>query len=610
MSHESNPCSVVRDLYTGDGVQFDYTITFEYDADERNNVHVALYNTDTNEYDDLTEFTAGLPEGHYYKFMNATTIRFVDEADANDPPPAPGTNETTGTVIPNIKIYRGTGLRPMDATFFPGASIRAQDLNDNFTQLRDAIEEVDCSVNEIHSELEDFYWDKTENDTVKSTGEWIISDNRIATTAAMNARFATEGGSEGVGLVWNEDDEGIWRATQFRESAGADPVNVINTQFEPFEGATNVLVLTLAGGNFAVSAVSGPWNWDAIAGNFRVVVENPATDNPITAVADLTNTVRVQAAIANYVRDDPSPDYASDTTTTQIFTTDDDSRIQSESDDATGGTASATVNFTLSDGTASTATAPLAVTWRNAGNALAAINLDERLFLSTYTTANLSVTISNLSNPADNSETELTSTIGDPAVATADTFSVNEENGSFNSVVTFDPPIHKDSGQRTIAATTTFTRPANVSTASDGDGYTVDVERTREVSTDFTFPAIWRTSNEAPANNNVVNGQTFAGGWNNTGVEGTALTIDVPAVTGGIPLWAGFRTAGGVPGTVAIFNPALERFVDLLPEQITQTVVNLSPTGAGMPPAGYTAESYTFLSFFFNSTVDTQVRYS
>lgn len=154
MSHRNvTPCSLVEVLYTGDGVRFDFTFDFEYDAAEDYVVHVAIYNPNTRSYDDLTEYESGVPatdaNGNvifYYKFMNATTIRLVNSADQPLPLPNPGVDPLINATIPNLRIYRDTPLRPLDATFYPGASIRAQDLNDNFTQLRDAIEETQCEA--------------------------------------------------------------------------------------------------------------------------------------------------------------------------------------------------------------------------------------------------------------------------------------------------------------------------------------------------------------------------------------------------------------------------------------------------------------------------------
>ena len=54
-------------------------------------------------------------------FQNATTIRFTEAPEGK------------------LLIYRKTDIDELEAIFYPGSSIKAQDLNDNFEQLRDAI---------------------------------------------------------------------------------------------------------------------------------------------------------------------------------------------------------------------------------------------------------------------------------------------------------------------------------------------------------------------------------------------------------------------------------------------------------------------------------------
>ena len=239
-------------------------------------------------------------------------------------------------------------------------------------------------------------------------------------------------------------------------------------------------------------------------------------------------------------------------------------------------------------------TAPLTVNWRNATTTLGAINLPQQLFLTTYNNTNLTVTIGGITT-ATNSDTELTSTTGDPAVATDDTFSVNDQNGSFNSTVTFDPPISNGSPERTITATTTFSRPEAVT----GTAYTVDVEAERPVTTNFTTPNIWRQDNAAPTNANVVNGTAFQGDWN----EFTGDEIIVPGVTAPTVLWAGFNE-DGAPTTAQMFIAGDWR--DVI--GVGTTDVALSPTPAPAPDE-YDPVTYTFLSFNFNQTEETRVRY-
>ena len=69
---------------------------------------------------------------------NDTTLRF-DEAPENDQ---------------KFIIYRCTDLDPLPAEFYPGASIRAQDLNDNFFVLKSAVEETRCSIEQLDEKAE------------------------------------------------------------------------------------------------------------------------------------------------------------------------------------------------------------------------------------------------------------------------------------------------------------------------------------------------------------------------------------------------------------------------------------------------------------------------
>jgi hypothetical protein len=77
--------------------------------------------------------------------------------------------------------------------FNPGSAIRSDDLNNNFEQLRYAIQEANCQdvPEEIEEYINTYYWNNFA-DTVKSTDAWSSSDTKIATTAALDARFQDE----------------------------------------------------------------------------------------------------------------------------------------------------------------------------------------------------------------------------------------------------------------------------------------------------------------------------------------------------------------------------------------------------------------------------------
>lgn len=91
---------LIENNYVGDGTTVSYSFTFPYL--EEADVRVSLDGLATTEY----------------ILANATTIQF-------NTAPANGVD---------IRIYRVTAQDDLAAVFYPGSAIRAQDLNDNFTQ--------------------------------------------------------------------------------------------------------------------------------------------------------------------------------------------------------------------------------------------------------------------------------------------------------------------------------------------------------------------------------------------------------------------------------------------------------------------------------------------
>ena len=110
----------------------------------------------------------------------------------------------------NVRLYRQTAINAgeLPAYFYPGASIRAQDLNDNFEALRKVVEEGACSTNNVNDaapQLDQRYWNKITDtnggDTAISTDNWPDNDTTVATTAAIDNRIDTKitEGTVGVG---------------------------------------------------------------------------------------------------------------------------------------------------------------------------------------------------------------------------------------------------------------------------------------------------------------------------------------------------------------------------------------------------------------------------
>ena len=156
--------AVTSNTFTGDGSTTNYSFTFEYL--EQDEVKVTLNGVATSAF----------------TFANATTLSFTSA-------PASGAE---------IRIYRDTDVDTLKATFFPGSAIKAEDLNDNFTQNNFAVQELRNNT-----------WD-VDVQTIKSNEVWVSSDTQIATTAAMDARFQDEA-TETIESTetWVSDDDRV-----------------------------------------------------------------------------------------------------------------------------------------------------------------------------------------------------------------------------------------------------------------------------------------------------------------------------------------------------------------------------------------------------------------
>jgi len=168
----ANSCDTVQSLRTGDGVTTQFSFTFTYDKESE--VNVSLWDTTIKYYVPLTN--------DQWSLVNATTIQF------NTAPPA--IVDDSGNTIANVKIWRQTDIESLVASFYPGSAIRAQDLNNNFEQLQHAIQEGRCSIPDGVIVLLEDYWNRN-TDTLKSTDDWVPSDEKVATAAAISGVINT-----------------------------------------------------------------------------------------------------------------------------------------------------------------------------------------------------------------------------------------------------------------------------------------------------------------------------------------------------------------------------------------------------------------------------------
>ena len=160
----ADECASVSIKYVGNGTQTLFTFPFTYM--EYSDIVAFIYNEDFARWED---------QANKFIFANATTIEFLTA------PPAPSNGEA------NVWIARNTDLTQMLKEFYPGSSIRAQDLNDNFDQLRLAIQEGRCSIQDALNETVQMSDAFTKAD--QEAGAWVAADDdRLATSDAIIAR--------------------------------------------------------------------------------------------------------------------------------------------------------------------------------------------------------------------------------------------------------------------------------------------------------------------------------------------------------------------------------------------------------------------------------------
>jgi hypothetical protein len=135
--------ATTQNTYTGNGSTTAYSFTFPY-----------LNTTDIKVSLDAVDTTA-------YTLSNATTVTFTA---------AP----TSGAAI---RIYRDTNSDNLNATFYPGSSIRSSDLNNNFTQNLYVTQEADFNVDTAN----------TTANTAKTTADTALTNSSAAVTTANAA---------------------------------------------------------------------------------------------------------------------------------------------------------------------------------------------------------------------------------------------------------------------------------------------------------------------------------------------------------------------------------------------------------------------------------------
>jgi hypothetical protein len=178
-------CSDVQTIQAGNGSKTQFSFDFPYIF--KSEIHVYFWNVTTKEYDEKLTTDSTYP--WRVTDANPTIVEFTGTA-----PPSPSAPTDPGEpTVDNVKIRRITKVDDIRALFNPGSAIRSDDLNKNFEQVRYAIQESNCQgvTDAVDQYLKDYYWNNFD-ETVYSTDTWVSNDSKIATTAAMDARFQDE----------------------------------------------------------------------------------------------------------------------------------------------------------------------------------------------------------------------------------------------------------------------------------------------------------------------------------------------------------------------------------------------------------------------------------
>lgn len=150
--------ATIENNYTGDGSTVLFSFTFPYI--DSTHVKVSLDGTDTTAY----------------SLANATTVE-MDVAPANGV---------------DVRVYRSTDDTALTATFYPGSSIRAADLNDDLEQVLFIAQETRA------------YAASTDASSVAQTAQNALDTANAAVTTAGNA-LTNADAAEALALSFSSD---------------------------------------------------------------------------------------------------------------------------------------------------------------------------------------------------------------------------------------------------------------------------------------------------------------------------------------------------------------------------------------------------------------------
>ena len=355
--------------YTGNGAITEYSITFQYYS--QSDIFVAFYDTATEAWVSVSNSN--------WSFLNPTVIKFNT---------APADNQ-------RILIYRCTDIDPLPAEFFPGTSIKAADLNNNFFVMKSAIEEINTQAGSSDTLAQ----------SAKATAD---AANAKADTAIATANTASTNASSAVTTATTADTN------------ATAAVNTANTALS----SANTAVSTANSANSTSSAANTTANTADTKADTAIATANSASTAAGTAITDsqtaLTsaNSANTQASAAVTTAN------AADTKATTALNTANTADTNATTALSTSNTAYVAATTAFNTANAANTTANNADT--KADTAIATANTADTNATTALNTAN---SVAGVANTADTNATTALNT-ANTALSTANTANTTANNAN------------------------------------------------------------------------------------------------------------------------------------------------------------------------------------
>ena len=255
--------ATTQNTYTGNGLTTNYSFTFPYL--EESDVKVSL--------DGVTQATTE------YSFANATTIAFNT---------APASSVA-------IRIFRVTDTDTAKATFFAGSAVRAQDLNDNATQLLYATQEtvnrrVDSTGGSMTGDL-----DMNQNKVIDLADP--TADQDASTKAYVDSTIGTAGGyASAAATSASQAAASATAAATSATNAATSETNAATSETNAATSATNAATSATAASTAQTAAETAETNAETAETN----AANSATAAANSATSAATSAASALAAFDNF----------------------------------------------------------------------------------------------------------------------------------------------------------------------------------------------------------------------------------------------------------------------------------------------------------------------